>query len=216
MNSEKIVTLFDNIEHAKAANKNLLKSGFYNKDISIIHSEQLKAENLIFKEHDIWQRLLGNSLTEQEAKIYAQAIDTGGILLILRTHNENETDRAMEILNAYQFDNDITTLSPKCRYPSNEDHQQILDKKLVNKGSTRVRRFVTEKYKHLEVDIPLHEEHVAILRAAINNKKHHSYDHINWSDTGQEINNTEPAGIDKTTTHLVEEVFVRKEGTDKK
>ncbi|WWP01488.1 MAG: hypothetical protein V6010_01990 [Candidatus Dasytiphilus stammeri] len=172
MSYEKIVTLFDSIEHAKTANQNLLKSGFDNKDISIIHSEQLKVENLIFKDHDIWQRLLGNSLTEQEAKIYAQAIDTGGILLILRSHNENETTRAMEILNAYKFDNvEITTSSQKCRYPRNEDFHHVLDKNLVNQGSTRVRRFVIEEHKHLEFDVPLHEEHVAILRRAFNNKK---------------------------------------------
>ncbi|WWO99393.1 MAG: hypothetical protein V6003_01000 [Candidatus Dasytiphilus stammeri] len=196
MSYEKIVTLFDSIEHAKTANQNLLKSGFYNEDISIIHSEQLKAENLIFKEHDIWQRLLGNSLTEQEAKIYAQAIDTGGILLILRTHNEKETSRAMEILNAYQFDNlEITTLSQKCRYPRNDNSHHIFDKDSINKDATRVRRFVIEKHQHLEFDVPLHEEHVAILRRAFNNNKNN----MDWSETREEIN-TKPPVIDKKTS----------------
>ncbi|WWP00585.1 MAG: hypothetical protein V6008_02835 [Candidatus Dasytiphilus stammeri] len=169
MSYEKIVTLFDSIEHAKTANQNLLKSGFDNKDISIIHSKQLKAEKIIFQEHDVWQRLLGKSLTEEEAKIYAKAIDTGGVLLILRTHHENETTRAMEILKAYQLDNvDTTTLSQNFRYLIDEDNKQNLFCKNSKEGLIRVRRFVTEK--HVEFEVPLHEEHVAILRRLINHK----------------------------------------------
>ncbi|WWP01077.1 MAG: DUF2382 domain-containing protein [Candidatus Dasytiphilus stammeri] len=209
MSYEKIVTLFDSLEHAKTANKNLLKSGFYNKDISIIHSKQLKAEKIIFPEHDIWQRLLGNSLTEKEAKIYAQAIDIGGVLLILRTHHENETTRAMEILNASQLemDND-TTLSQNCRYLIDEYNHQNIFGKNSKEGSKRVRRFVTEK--HVEGEKPLHEEHLAILRCTLNNKPQ-LYENLDGFET--KINHTIEQPRINRTTHLVEEVC--KEDTER-
>ncbi|WWO98759.1 MAG: YsnF/AvaK domain-containing protein [Candidatus Dasytiphilus stammeri] len=237
MSYEKIVTLFDNAEHAQSAKDNLLKAGFSAYDISLIDESQLRAANILSHEDDIWQRLFGNGLTEEESKVYAKALETGGVILILRT-SEEDTPRAMGILNACQvvdmsetvtcIDKNHQSQHDECKYSedkhqsiSNEDNcddilqlaeeQLEVGKKIVKEGSTRVRRFVTEK--DVEVEVPLHEEHATIFRRSINKNK--CPDKFDWSDTVVEITETTEKPVVNKTAHIVEEIIVRKEGRDR-
>ncbi|WWO97401.1 MAG: YsnF/AvaK domain-containing protein [Candidatus Dasytiphilus stammeri] len=240
MSYEKIVTLFDNAEHAESAKNNLLQAGFSIDDISLIDDNQLRSANILSHQDDIWHRLFGKGLTEEESKVYAQAVETGGVILILRS-NEEDTPRAMEILNAHQM-MDVSQ-TPTCttdkhdsqyhqsdttKCQSSENHQDQcistedilplaeeqleIGKKLIKEGSTRVRRFVTEK--DVEVEVPLHEEHAAIFRRSIINKDQ-CPDKFDWSDTVVEITETSEQPVVNKTAHIVEEIIVRKEGRDR-
>ncbi|WWP00060.1 MAG: YsnF/AvaK domain-containing protein [Candidatus Dasytiphilus stammeri] len=244
MSYEKIVTLFDNAEHAESAKNNLLTAGFSKDDISLIDDNQLKSANILSHQHDIWHRLFGNGLTEEESKVYAQAVETGGVILILRS-NEEDTPRAMSILNAHQMsevsETETSTCTdkpdsqrqyqklpdtkcqspspnnPQLKYIDTEDilplaeEQLEIGKKLIKEGSTRVRRFVTEK--DVAVEVPLHEEHAAIFRRSIN--KDQCPDKFDWSDTVVEITETSEQPVVNKTAHIVEEIIVRKEGRDR-
>ncbi|WWO99784.1 MAG: YsnF/AvaK domain-containing protein [Candidatus Dasytiphilus stammeri] len=244
MSYEKIVTLFDNAEHAQSAKNNLLTAGFSIDDISLIDEDQLRSANILSHQHEIWQRLFGKSLTEEESKVYAQAVETGGVILILRT-NEEDTPRALSILNAHQKVVDVSETygcnekndsQPKYKNAESEceffekhpdesisnknnseeiiqlaEEQLEIGKKIVKEGSTRVRRFVTEK--DVEVEVPLHEEHAAIFRRSIN--KNQCPNKLDWSDSVVEITETREQPVINKTAHIVEEIIVRKEGRDR-
>ncbi|WWO95780.1 MAG: YsnF/AvaK domain-containing protein [Candidatus Dasytiphilus stammeri] len=237
MSYEKIVTLFDNFQHAQDAKINLLKAGFKKHDISFINKEQLQGgANILVHRHDIWRRLLGQSLTDQEAKIYGQAVKTGGVVLTLRT-KEEDTPRAISILNTYPLvemsddtvshckNEDILSSEKKHRHFSTDpktDEEAVLElaeekleigKKVIYEGSTRVRRFVT--HQDVEVEVPLHEEHASILRRALKSGNCQSDDNIDWSETVVEISDTHEQAVINKKANVVEEVIVRKEGKDR-
>ncbi|WWO96996.1 MAG: YsnF/AvaK domain-containing protein [Candidatus Dasytiphilus stammeri] len=231
MRYEKIVTLFDNFQHAQNAKINLLQAGFQENDISLIDNEQLQGEvNFLAHRHDIWRRLFGQTLTKQEAKVYAQAVKTGGVVLTLRTQEE-DTDRAITILNTHPLV-DIAEKLDKCDDIILEENQRTLantktqeevlelaeekleiGKKIVSEGSTRVRRFVTKK--DVEIEVPLHEEHASILRRARQCSNNLPSDNIDWSETVVEITETNEEPVINKKANIVEEVIVRKEGKDR-
>ncbi|MEI4269909.1 MAG: YsnF/AvaK domain-containing protein [Candidatus Dasytiphilus stammeri] len=237
MSYEKIVTLFDNFQHAQDAKRNLLKAGFKKHDISLINNDQLQGgANILVHRHDIWRRLLGQSLTDQEAKIYGQAVKTGGVVLTLRT-KEEDTPRAISILNTHplvEMSNDTVSNCNNEDIISEKNHSHLskdkktaeeevlelaeekleIGKKVVYEGSTRVRRFVTQK--DVEVEIPLHEEHASILRRALKSGNcPQSADNIDWSETVVEISDTHEQPVINKKAKVVEEVIVRKEGKDR-
>ncbi|WWO96604.1 MAG: YsnF/AvaK domain-containing protein [Candidatus Dasytiphilus stammeri] len=235
MSYEKIVTLFDNFQHAQDAKRNLLKAGFKKHDISLINNDQLQGgANILVHRHDIWRRLLGQSLTDQEAKIYGQAVKTGGVVLTLRT-KEEDTPRAISILNTHPLvemsDDTVSNCNNEDIIPEKHHshfskdkknaEEEVLElaeekleigKKVVYEGSTRVRRFVTQK--DVEVEIPLHEEHASILRRALSGNCQ-SADNIDWSETVVEISDTHEQPVINKKANVVEEVIVRKEGKDR-
>ncbi|WWO96189.1 MAG: YsnF/AvaK domain-containing protein [Candidatus Dasytiphilus stammeri] len=236
MSYEKIVTLFDNFQHAQDAKRNLLKAGFKKHDISFINKEELQGgANILVHRHDIWRRLLGQSLTDQEAKIYGQAVKTGGVVLTLRT-KEEDTPKAISILNTHPLlemsedtvsnCNNEDIISEKNHSNFSKDpktaEEEVLElaeekleigKKIVYVGSTRIRRFVTQK--DVEVEVPLHEEHASILRRALKSGNCQSADNIDWSEKVVEISDTHEQPVINKKANVVEEVIVRKEGKDR-
>lgn len=103
MSSEKIVTLFDTLEHARAAESNLLKAGFHQDDISIIESRHLRDYEDHNKDVSIWKRLFGNDVDDEYAAIYSDAVRTNGAVLSMKVKNENEQATALAILNRHQI-----------------------------------------------------------------------------------------------------------------
>ncbi|WP_237680769.1 YsnF/AvaK domain-containing protein [[Erwinia] mediterraneensis] len=101
MAHEKIVTLFDSAMQAEAAKRNLVKAGFPDRDISLIGGEQLESEGKAIRHPSIWQRLFGNTVDDEQADVYTRAMDTGGVVLTLRTEEE-QLARAMTILHSHE------------------------------------------------------------------------------------------------------------------
>ena len=62
------------------------------------------------------------------------------------------------------------------------EEQLEVGKKLVEQGTTRIRRFVTEK--PVEASVTLHEEHAEVVRRAITDPSY--VQDIDWSDEGLE------------------------------
>lgn len=100
MAHEKIVTLFDSAMQAEAAKRNLVKAGFPDRDISLISGDRLQSEGKAIRHRSIWQRLFGNDVDDEQADVYTRAMDTGGVVLSLRTAEENLA-RAMTILHSH-------------------------------------------------------------------------------------------------------------------
>lgn len=90
------------------------------------------------------------------------------------------------------------------------EEQLNVGKRLVQDGTTRIRRFVTEK--PVEASITLHEEHAQVLRKAISDPNYIA--DVDWSDKTIEVIESAEQAVVSKTARVVEEVVVRKEGTD--
>ena len=90
------------------------------------------------------------------------------------------------------------------------EEQLQVGKELAESGRTRVRRFVTEK--EVAADVTLHEEHAEVLRRAIDDKAF--IGDIDWADDEIEVIETAEHAVAKKTARIVEEVALKKVGTD--
>ena len=90
------------------------------------------------------------------------------------------------------------------------EEQLQVGKEMAETGRTRVRRFVTEK--DVAADVTLHEEHAEVIRKAISDSKF--VGDIDWADEEIEVVETAEHAVAKKTAKIVEEVALRKIGSD--
>jgi uncharacterized protein (TIGR02271 family) len=91
-----------------------------------------------------------------------------------------------------------------------EEHLNV-GKRLVEQGTTRIRRFVTEK--PVEEQVTLHEEHAEVVRRAISDPDY--VKDIDWSDTTVEVLETAEQAVVSKSARVAEEVVVGKTGSDR-
>jgi uncharacterized protein (TIGR02271 family) len=239
MSHEKIVTLFDTAEHAEAAKSNLAKAGFSTDDMSVVSAAQLPKSGSALREPGLWHRLFGSDIEQHEAEVYGKAVETGGVVLTLRAADA-DVPKAMGILNQHNtvdvqeravqhglLDRDevvaaspaVAAAVPAKPLTGNVSKDQVLrlaeeqlevGKKLVEQGTTRIRRFVTEK--PVEASVTLHEEHAEVVRRAITDPSY--VQDIDWSDTTVEVIETAEQAVVSKSSHIAEEVVVGKTGSD--
>ena len=239
MNYEKIVTLYDTAEHAEAAKRSLESAGFAPSEISLINSKTLGVAGDKLNEPGLWHRLFGRDIKEYEATVYGRSVAAGGVVLTIRVP-ESEASRAMSILNAHravdltkraQQEGLIGTAPALASKPaavntvptsvaagavSGEEvlalaEEQInVGKRLVQGGTTRIRRFVIET--PVEAQVTLHEEHARVLRRA--SADPNFIRNIDWTDKTIEITETAEEPIVTKSVHITEEVVIQREGSD--
>jgi uncharacterized protein (TIGR02271 family) len=237
MSYEKIVTLFDTADHAEAARVNLENAGFAHNDISLMGKQGLASSTKTLREPGFWHRLFGRDIEEHEARVYGKAIDSGGTVLTLRV-SDADAPRALGILNQHNVV-DVQTraiesgfLSSKAAAPPPAEamapakplisdigkgevlrlaeEQLEVGKRLVNRGTTRVRRYVTET--PVEKQVNLHEEHVEIVRRAATDPDY--VKDIDWNDRTIEITETAEEAVVNKSMHVTEEVMIGRKGSD--
>jgi uncharacterized protein (TIGR02271 family) len=91
-----------------------------------------------------------------------------------------------------------------------EEHLDV-GKRLVEQGTTRIRRFVTEK--PVDAEVTLHEEHAEVVRRAIDDPTY--LQDIDWSDKMVEVRETAEEAVVSKSARVVEEVAVGKTGSDR-
>ena len=236
---QKIVTLFDTADHAEAAKSNLRHAGFAETDISILSGSALPKGTATLREPGFWHRIFGNDIEEHEATVYAQAIDNGGVVLTVRAA-EIDIPKAMGILNQHKvvdvkdraLDMGVISKSEAAAIPAApvaaapakpiisdvkqevirlaEEHLEV-GKRLVEQGTTRIRRFVTER--PVEAQVTLHEEHAQVVRRAIADPNY--VKDIDWSDKTVEIRETAEQPVVSKSARVSEEIIVGKTGSDR-
>lgn len=90
------------------------------------------------------------------------------------------------------------------------EEQINVGKRLVQGGTTRIRRFVIET--PVEAQVTLHEEHARVLRRASADPNY--IRNIDWTDKTIEITETAEEPIVTKSVHITEEVVIQREGTD--
>jgi uncharacterized protein (TIGR02271 family) len=240
MGYEKIVTVYDTADLAEKAAGVLKAAGYPASDISVLNKNSLSKSDLDelgLKETGLWRRLFGTSVLDHEATVYGRALSTGGALLSLRVP-ETEVARAMGILNTH---NPVDVLrraatvgaapptlvaqvppspAPTTKPIVTTDKAEVLrlaeeqlnvGKRLVEEGTTRIRRFVSEK--PVEAKVTLHEEHAEVMRRAASDPDF--IKDVDWADKTIEIRETDEKAVVNKTTRIAEEVVIRKEGSDR-
>ena len=90
------------------------------------------------------------------------------------------------------------------------DEQLKVGKRMIETGKTRVRRFVTER--DVSADVTLHEEHAEVLRRAVSDPKFLA--NVDWSDKEIEVIETAEQALVSKTAKVVEEIALKKIGSD--
>jgi len=239
MSYEKIGTLFDTAQHAEAARSNLAKAGFSTDDMSIVSGSELPQSGNALREPGLWHRLFGGEIEQHEAEVYGKAVETGGVVLTLRAEDA-DVPRAMGILNQHNMVDvqeravehgllakdealppapAVAAAVPAQPLMGDVSKDQVLrlaeeqlevGKKLVEQGTTRIRRFVTEK--PVEASVTLHEEHAEVVRRAVTDPSY--VQDIDWSDTTVEVIETAEQAVVSKSSHIAEEVVVGKTSSD--
>jgi uncharacterized protein (TIGR02271 family) len=220
---EKIVAFYDGPEKARQATRALEGAGFASSDIGLLHRESLSDKDI--RDGNVWQRLLGRTVSDQEGTVYRRAVESGGVVLTLRTP-DTEVNRAMNILNGHGardlFDRTSSAVTPAAspagtaRSDLGEEvfrlaEEQIdVGKRQVTTGKSRIRRFVTEK--PVEQQITLHEEHCEVARRAVTDPK--LAQDIDWKDQILEVTETSEQPVVNKTARIAEEVVIRRRGSD--
>ena len=237
MTYEKIVTLFDTPEHAEAASRNLQAAGYSANDISIVNNKTLTSGGTAIREPGLWHRLFGRDIEQHEAVVYGRTVESGGVVLTLRAP-DTEVPRAMGILNAHKVvdvqqraqEHGLVSEAAPAPPPAAAkaaatvasaigkdqvlrlaEEQLDVGKKLVQEGTTRIRRFVTEK--PVEAKVTLHEEHAQVVRRAISDPNY--VKDIDWSEQTIEVTETAEEPVVRKTSRIAEEVVISKEGTER-
>jgi uncharacterized protein (TIGR02271 family) len=91
------------------------------------------------------------------------------------------------------------------------EEQLEVGKRLVQQGTTRIRRFVTER--PVEAQVSLHEEHAEVVRRAISDPAF--VRDIDWTDRTVEVTETAEEAVVSKSARIAEEVVIRKEGSDR-
>jgi uncharacterized protein (TIGR02271 family) len=91
-----------------------------------------------------------------------------------------------------------------------EEHLNV-DKRIVQDGTTRIRRFITET--PVEAQVTLHEEHVQVIRRVITDAE--AARDIDWTDKTIEVAESAEEPVISKSAHIAEEVVIHKEATDR-
>src|SRR5262249_13645264 len=206
---EKVVSVYDNADKAKMALNVLKRSGIDTSDVSVLDRSTLGTG--VDQQHvGLWRRLFGENVWEHEADVYGDTLKRGGAILAVRGPRER-TAKIMGILDAHQpvdvhehaekigtdvpIEAKALVTTPKAAEAAGADKEEVLrlaeeqmnvGKRLFETGTTRIRRFVTER--PVEQEINLHEEHAKVVRRAITDPNYIA--DIDWSDREYSVTET--------------------------
>jgi stress response protein YsnF len=238
MNYEKIVTLYDTAQHAEAAKRNLETAGFSPNDISLINTKTLTLAGDTLNEPGVWRRLFGRDIQPYEAVVYGRTVENGGVVLTVRVP-ESDAAKATNILNAHEAVDlrkramqqgvisssvapgltgtpPLATMAAGRTLPSDEEVLRLAEeqfdvgKRVIQDGTTRIRRFVTEK--PVEAQVTLHEEHARVIHRASSDPNF--IRDVDWAEKTIEVAEMIEEPIVRKSVHITEEVVIRKEATD--
>src|SRR5215469_9397796 len=231
---EKVVSLYDTTDKAKAALNVLKNSGIDTSDVSLLDRNTL-GTGIDHQHVGLWRRLFGENVWEHEAAVYGDTLRRGGAVLAVRGPKER-TGKIMSILDAHKpvdvheraekigadvpIEAKALVTAPGTAAAAGADKDEVMrlaeeqiniGKRAFETGTTRVRRFVTER--PVEEQVNLHEEHAKVVRRAVTDPNYIA--DIDWSDKEYTVTETAERPVINKTARVVEEVAVGKEGSDR-
>jgi len=230
---EKVVSVYDTADKAKSALNVLKSSGIDTSDVSILDRNTL-GTGIDHQHIGLWRRLFGENVWEHEAAVYGDTLRRGGAVLAVRGPKDRVA-KIMSILDAHnpvdihehaeRIGTDVpveakalVTAPGATKTGASKDEvlrlaeEQInVGKRMFETGTTRIRRFVTER--PVEQQINLHEEHAKVVRRAISDPNYIA--DVDWSDQEYTVTETAERPVVSKTARVVEEVALGREGSDR-
>ena len=233
-----IVAVFDTPAHAELAVQDLLAAKVPESAISRHTQEgsfsggQKAVEPA--KPQGFWSSLFGDE-THADTYVYDQKLASGGSVVTVRGIPDHDFDSVAAILEKHhpiEFDDHgasaatttttstIQTAAPAAASTSTvadsgtlqlSEESLVVGKRLVNRGSTRIRKYVIET--PVEENVTLHDEKVTIQRRPITAGD--AVTNADFSEKVIEMTETGEEAVVGKTARVVEEVGLRKEGVDR-
>jgi stress response protein YsnF len=242
MTYEKIVTLYDTMEHAEAARRGLEAGGFAPGEMSLINSKTLDLAGDRLREPGLWHRLFGRDIQQFEATVFGRTVEAGGAVLTVRVP-EADAARATAILNAHRSVDLVkraeqeglivaetapvskpvvaarpaqATVAAVTAIPGEE--VLALAEEQINVGKRMIQEGATRIRRFVtetpvEAQVTLHEEHARVLRRAVADPNY--VRNLDWTDKTIEIVESIEEPVVTKTVHIAEEVVIKREASDR-
>ena len=240
MSYQTVVAAFDTSAHAQAAVDALKAGGFHADDISMFDKnrvglrepglwQRIFGGGLAEHEADVYSQSLDRGGMLVSVRVPdSEVAHATGILDIHRPIDVHDRAITTGIAPVAKVEAAVASIaakplevvqkvavSPKLAEAHDEvlrlaEEQLEVGKRMVETGRTRVRRFVTER--EVSADVTLHEEHADVLRRAVSDPKY--LGDIDWADATIEVRETAEQALVSKTARVVEEVGLRKIGSD--
>lgn len=236
MTDETIVAIYDTAEHADAAVRDLKAANVPAHAISQhantagTTSEGAEAPA---REQGFWSKLIGAE-PDHDTGVYDRSIESGSVVVSVRVPSEHY-DSVSAILEqhhpidlderAAQYNTSETTARTTTEQPmrardtdaaTNDRTLQLSEetlavgKRAINRGTTRIHRFVVET--PVEEQVSLHDEKVTIERHPVTDDRDAT---DSFSDKVVEMTESAEEAVVSKTARVREEISVRKEVSDR-
>ena len=215
MTDETIVAVYDTATQAEAAVADLRAAGVPERAISL-HAETSSTAPV--REKGFWSGLLGGE-ADHDTSVYDRSLQSGSTLVTVQLP-EAHIAQVMDILESHSpvdIDDRATgyAQTPDTTVRNDEtlrlaEEQLSVGKRVVNRGGTRVRRYVVET--PVEQTVSLHSEKVTLERRPITDAKVAA---DSFTDKTIELTETAEEAVVSKTARVYEEVGLRKDVTDR-
>jgi uncharacterized protein (TIGR02271 family) len=240
MNEEIIVAVYDTEAHAAAAVRELEAAHVLPEAISRHAGTESVSGSAVSDANSgrgqgFWSSLFGGE-SDYDTAVYNRSLESGSSVVTVRVRDEH-ADAVISILERHQpidIDERAASLglganrtpaaatstqhSRETALPNGgeevialSEEQLTVGKRLVNRGTTHIRRFVVET--PVEENVRLHSERVSINRrpASVGAR----VDNADFTDRTIEVTETDEEAVVSKTARVKEEVVVHKEATDR-
>ncbi len=235
MAEETIVAVYDTAAHAQAAVSDLRAASVPESAISVQAGGATTGTSTTaapVREQGFWSSLFGGE-PDHDTSVYDRSVQGGSSVVTVRVPDQH-VDRVMQILeshnpvdideraSSYGLTQTSTTQTPLAA-PTRpavataeggaiqlSEEQLAVGKRVVNRGGTRIRRFVVET--PVEEQVTLHDEKVTLERRPVTDGRPAT---DSFSDKAIEMTATTEEAVVSKTARVVEEVGLRKEATDR-
>ena len=221
MSQETIVAVYDTAAHAEAAVADLRTAGLPDAAVSMHAGTGATAPA---RRQGFWASLFGGE-PDHDAAVYDRSLE-GGSTVVSVTAMEEQVVRVLQVLERHHpIDIDerasgyglAPTVERGTVAPTTGGTLQLSEeslavgKRVVNRGGTRVRRYVVET--PVEENVTLRDERVVLERRPVTDGRPIGADEFG-DRTIEMTESTEEAVVAKSA-HVYEEVGLRKEVTDR-
>lgn len=239
MTDETVIAVYDSAANAEAAVAALKAAGAPDSVITM-HAESASGSPVTTQpEQGFWSRVFGSE-PDHTGSVYDRSIKGGSTVVTVQSP-EGDVPRVVEILEShhpvnmeeraasYGVAETTTTTAQPLATPAVppvgtahttgadggaiqlSEESLVVGTRVVNRGGTRVRRFVVEK--PVEQTVTLHEEKVLVERRSVTDGRP-ATDTAAFTDKTIEMTETAEEAVVGKTARVVEEVAIRKEAVE--
>ena len=242
MDDETIVAVYDTPAHAELAIQDIIAAGVPQSAISkhrgTMSGTTTTAPVQPAREQGFWASLFGGE-PDYDTAVYDRSMQSGSTVVTVKVP-EAQIDSVMEILEGHHpIDIDEratgygltqTTAAREPMAPTRPltgktaaatttgaetiqlaEESLAVGKRVVNRGGTRIRRYVVET--PVEESVSLHSEKVTLDRRPVTDGR--PVTDAGFTDKTIEMTESTEEAVVSKTAHVVEEVALRKEATDR-